>query len=85
MLQQSTQQGLMQTVKPMLTDHLTMSTMSGSIAVTFLTKDGHEQTVRAPLGQSLLEVAHANDIELEGAHAAGTTARPMLQGRRRDM
>ena len=30
-------------------------------------KDGSVKTVKAPLGQSLLEVAHANDIDLEGA------------------
>jgi ferredoxin len=35
--------------------------------VTFVDKDGREETVSAPLGKSLLEVAHANDIELEGA------------------
>ncbi|GBF93254.1 adrenodoxin mitochondrial [Raphidocelis subcapitata] len=39
-----------------------------TISVTFkCEKDGSETTVRAPLGKSLLEVAHANDIELEGA------------------
>jgi ferredoxin len=30
-------------------------------------KDGSEKTVRAPIGKSLLEVAHENDVELEGA------------------
>lgn len=29
-------------------------------------KDGSETTVQAPIGQHLLEVAHKNDIELEG-------------------
>jgi hypothetical protein len=38
-----------------------------SIAVTFVSeKDGTETTVRAPVGKHLLEVAHDNDIELEG-------------------
>jgi len=30
-------------------------------------KDGKAYTVQAPVGKSLLEVAHANEIELEGA------------------
>lgn len=34
-------------------------------------KDGSEHTVQAPIGKSLLEVAHANDIELEGAQQRG--------------
>jgi hypothetical protein len=38
-----------------------------SITVTFVSeKDGSETTVQAPIGQHLLEVAHKNDIELEG-------------------
>lgn len=40
-----------------------------SISVTFVSeKDGSETTVKAPIGKHLLEVAHDNDIELEGAH-----------------
>eukprot|EP00879_Flechtneria_rotunda_P025666 GHRR01027300.1.p1 GENE.GHRR01027300.1~~GHRR01027300.1.p1 ORF type:complete len:232 (+),score=59.41 GHRR01027300.1:519-1214(+) len=39
-----------------------------TIHVTFVTeKDGKEVTVKAPIGKHLLEVAHDNDIELEGA------------------
>ncbi|KAI8464435.1 MAG: ferredoxin, adrenodoxin-like protein [Monoraphidium minutum] len=39
-----------------------------TISVTFdCEKDGSSHTVQAPLGKSLLEVAHDNDIELEGA------------------
>lgn len=38
-----------------------------TIAVTFVEKD-EEKTIRVPLGQSLLEAAHQNNIELEGAH-----------------
>lgn len=30
-------------------------------------KDASSKTVNAPLGESLLEVAHENDIDLEGA------------------
>lgn len=35
--------------------------------ITFVLKDNSEKTVDAPLGISLLEVAHKNDIDLEGA------------------
>lgn len=38
------------------------------ISVTFVSeKDGSEKTVQVPIGQHLLEAAHRNDIELEGA------------------
>ena len=35
--------------------------------VTFIYPDGSEKTFDAPLGISLLEVAHKNDVPLEGA------------------
>jgi len=35
--------------------------------VTFVYPDGHEQLVDAPDGISLLEVAHQNDVPIEGA------------------
>jgi 2Fe-2S ferredoxin len=35
--------------------------------ITFVLKDNSEKTVDAPVGISLLEVAHKNDIDLEGA------------------
>ncbi|KAK9817029.1 hypothetical protein WJX72_008617 [[Myrmecia] bisecta] len=39
-----------------------------TISVTFHDdKDGSEKTVQVPIGESLLEAAHANEIELEGA------------------
>lgn len=39
-----------------------------SITVTYTDeKDGTTKTVQAPIGESLLEVAHQNDIDLEGA------------------
>jgi ferredoxin len=38
-----------------------------TITVTFVDKDGNDVVVQAPLGKSLLEVAHDNEIELEGA------------------
>lgn len=33
----------------------------------FVDRDGNEQPVRAPPGKSLLEIAHTNNIDLEGA------------------
>ncbi|KAG0459680.1 hypothetical protein HPP92_022808 [Vanilla planifolia] len=37
------------------------------ISVTFVNKDGEEKSIRVPVGMSMLEAAHENDIELEGA------------------
>jgi hypothetical protein len=37
------------------------------INVVFVDKDGKEQPVQAPLGKNMLEVAHDNEVELEGA------------------
>ncbi|KAI3933866.1 hypothetical protein MKX01_028192 [Papaver californicum] len=37
------------------------------ISVTFIDKDGEEQQIKVPIGMSMLEAAHENDIELEGA------------------
>lgn len=36
------------------------------ISVTFVLKDGEEQQIEVPVGMSMLEAAHQNDIELEG-------------------
>eukprot|EP01138_Halocafeteria_seosinensis_P004208 gb/GECG01004303.1/.p1 GENE.gb/GECG01004303.1/~~gb/GECG01004303.1/.p1 ORF type:complete len:165 (+),score=12.06 gb/GECG01004303.1/:1-495(+) len=38
-----------------------------SVPVTFITPDGTRIPVNAPVGDTLLEVAHDNDIEIEGA------------------
>ena len=35
--------------------------------ITFISPDGEETTIDAPVGVSILEVAHKNDISLEGA------------------
>ncbi|MBT4710001.1 MAG: 2Fe-2S iron-sulfur cluster binding domain-containing protein [Alphaproteobacteria bacterium] len=35
--------------------------------MTFIHPDGRRQDVEAPLGLSVLEIAHRNDIDLEGA------------------
>lgn len=37
------------------------------ISVTFVDKDGEEKHLKVPIGMSMLEAAHENDIELEGA------------------
>ncbi|XP_066354619.1 uncharacterized protein [Miscanthus floridulus] len=37
------------------------------ISVTFVYVDGSEKTICVPVGMSMLEAAHENDIELEGA------------------
>ncbi|KAJ4724700.1 adrenodoxin-like protein 2, mitochondrial [Melia azedarach] len=37
------------------------------INVTFVDKDGEEHNIKVPIGMSMLEAAHENDIELEGA------------------
>ncbi|PNH12869.1 2Fe-2S ferredoxin [Tetrabaena socialis] len=38
-----------------------------TISVTYIDKEGKEHTVAAPIGKTLLEVAHENEIDLEGA------------------
>lgn len=38
-----------------------------TIQVIFVDRDGDEEVIDAPVGKSLLEIAHMNDIELEGA------------------
>lgn len=40
-----------------------------SISVVFVDRDGTEQAVQAPLGKNLLEVAHENEIDLEGGRS----------------
>jgi hypothetical protein len=34
--------------------------------VTFVDKEGEEKHIKVPIGMSMLEAAHENDIELEG-------------------
>ena len=41
--------------------------------MTFVKPDGARQTVEAPIGDSMLEVAHAHKIDIEGA-CGGETA-----------
>lgn len=40
---------------------------STAIRLTFIDRDGQSHQVLAPPGKSLLEIAHANEIDLEGA------------------
>lgn len=51
-----------------------------SIAVTFIDRDGEHITVRAPVGQNLLEVAHAHDVDLEVRVAALACLLPLPRG-----
>ncbi|XP_055819214.1 adrenodoxin-like protein 1, mitochondrial isoform X4 [Solanum dulcamara] len=51
---------------------LPLNSISGNeekqkISVTFVDKDGEENHIKVPVGMSMLEAAHENDIELEGA------------------
>lgn len=41
-------------------------------------KDGGERKVRANMGQSLLEVAHQNEIDLEGEAGEGIFSLPAM-------
>ncbi|KAI4335165.1 hypothetical protein L6164_013835 [Bauhinia variegata] len=63
---------------PMIQKHCYLSTMTSNdtskegseqktISVTFVDKDGEEKNIEVPIGMSMLEAAHQNDIELEGA------------------
>lgn len=38
-----------------------------SIHVTFINRDGSEKTIQVPIGTHMLQAAHDNDIDLEGA------------------
>ena len=35
--------------------------------MTFIERDGNRKTVDAPVGLSVLEIAHRNDVDIEGA------------------
>jgi len=43
---------------------------AGTISVTFVKPDGSRVVVAAPIGANMLEVAHANKIDIEGAWPA---------------
>jgi ferredoxin len=41
--------------------------MTGTITLHFIEADGSKKTVAVPEGISILEAAHSNDVDLEGA------------------
>lgn len=41
---------------------------NGPLTVTFITPENEKIVCKAKEGQHLLEIAHANDVELEGMH-----------------
>jgi ferredoxin len=47
--------------------HISEDDGAEKIQVIFVDRDGDEYDIEAPVGRSLLEIAHAHDIELEGA------------------
>lgn len=47
--------------------HGTSSVSTDTVPITYILRDGEEQQVDAPIGTDLMQVAHDNDIDLEGA------------------
>ncbi|CAI7865790.1 unnamed protein product, partial [Closterium sp. NIES-53] len=47
--------------------HATLEEGEESIEVTFVQRDGSEAVVQVPVGTNMLQAAHDNDIDLEGA------------------
>lgn len=47
--------------------HTTNPFLADKVPITYVYPDGQERPVEAEIGMNLLDVAHANDIELEGA------------------
>ncbi|KAK8001592.1 adrenodoxin-like protein- mitochondrial precursor [Apiospora marii] len=46
--------------------------------VTFIDKDNSEHTLEVSAGDNLLDIAQANDLEMEGAWAAAAPAAPAM-------
>jgi hypothetical protein len=40
--------------------------LAKTVSITYVDPEGEETTVKAEIGQNLLDVAHDNDVELEG-------------------
>jgi len=57
-------------------DELIFLCTAHRISVTFVYVDGSEKTICVPVGMSMLEAAHENDIELEGAYFHGNVQFP---------
>ena len=49
-----------------------ISSTKQTIPIIYIDSDGKERKVQAIVGKHLLDVAHDNDIELEGTNAPGT-------------
>jgi hypothetical protein len=47
---------------------LGVANAENTVKITYNEADGSSKTVDAEIGQNLMDVAHANDIELEGAY-----------------
>jgi hypothetical protein len=45
---------------------IVMSFSSSTVPITYVEADGTEKLVQAEIGRNLMDVAHANNIELEG-------------------
>jgi hypothetical protein len=61
-------------------DELIFLCTAHRISVTFVYVDGSEKTICVPVGMSMLEAAHRNDIELEGAYFSWKCAIPFQCG-----
>lgn len=44
--------------------------LAETVPITYIETDGTERTVDAEIGKNLLDVAHDNNVELEGAYSA---------------
>lgn len=62
----------MRCASPQRCVHIDAGAAKKSIKVTFVKPDGSKQVVDAPIGDSMLEVAHANSIDIEGKPCRAT-------------
>ncbi|GFZ04333.1 similar to MITOCHONDRIAL FERREDOXIN 2 [Actinidia rufa] len=72
-------------IQATVTEHVTGKCR---ISVTFVGKVGDKQHIKVPIGMSLLEAAHENDIDLEGAcegSLACSTCHVILMDEENDM
>lgn len=51
----------------MVESHTDTSSTTDTVQITYIDSLGNEKTVNAPIGKNLLDIAHDNNIELEGA------------------
>lgn len=50
---------------------MTGRTLTQTVPITYIEPNGDEKEVQAEVGKNLLDIAHENDIELEGTHLGG--------------